>query len=82
MALKSFYMRGEFSGRSTPITGGPRVSSKDSWMVGEVLQRDNGDAFKILEVECKQVKRRLTTFITIHFPDGSPTQEFKIETKY
>lgn len=82
MALKSFYIRGEFSGRSTPITGGPRISAKDSWMVGEVLQRDNGETFKIVEIESKQEKRRLTTFITIHFPDGSPDQEFKIETKY
>jgi hypothetical protein len=82
MALKSFYVQGKFSGRSTPLGGGPKVSSQESSMDLDILQRDNGEPVTVCEVRCSQKKRRLRTEIKIIFPDGSEPQVFKIETRY
>jgi hypothetical protein len=82
MALKSFYVQGKFSGRSTPIGGGPKVSSKESWMDFDVLQRDNGDPLKVVEIRSMQVGRKLTTLIKVIFPDGREPQVFEIQTRY
>ena len=82
MALKSFFVDGEFSGRSTRLSGGPRVSAKDSWMNFDVFQRVNGDPEKIVEISSIQKGRTLKTTVKVIPPDGSDIVETTIETRY
>ncbi len=81
MALKSFHVRGEFSGRSTPIGGGPKISIKESWMNIDIVQRDGADELKIVEVKSQQHKRRLISEVVVNIP-GQESKRFVIETRY
>lgn len=79
MALKPFYIKGEFSGRSTPIAGGPKVSKKSASMTLEFFQREKEEEKKIVYVESVQDGSNLKTTITINTSNG-PVEHI-IETK-
>ncbi len=82
MALKPFSVNGEFSGRSTPLGGGPRLSKDKAHMHFKVLQRVNESEEIICTVESRQDRRDLTTIINVYPIDGSPAQTFEIKSHY
>jgi len=82
MALKPFSVRGEFSGRSTPLGGGPRLSKDKASMTFNVLQRVNEEESVICRVESTQDRRDLKTIITIFPTDGGEPQSFTLESHY
>ena len=81
MALKPFYLYGTFSGRTTPVAGGPKISQKHAEMEVDIFQRDNADAEKIVHVKSVQEKRNLKTTVTVYTLDGQEHQ-FEINSKY
>ena len=70
MALKPFSIYGTFSGRTTPVAGGPKISKDHSHMDISIHQCDRGDMVEIVTVESRQTKRTLTTTITIRNKEG------------
>ena len=82
MALKPFSVKGEFSGRTTPIAGGPKISRKHSTMDVTIFQCDGGEEEPIVRVDSEQNKRRITSKVTVYPKDGSEPQVFEIETRY
>lgn len=80
MALKSFFVRAQASGRATPIVGGPRVSKKHSSMSVDYYQADRGDPYQLVKIESEQNKRSCRTIVTVYVPGEEPIQH-EIETK-
>jgi hypothetical protein len=82
MALKPFSVRGDFSGRSTPLGGGPRLSKDKAYMSFKVFQRVNEEEEVICRIESVQDRRDLKTEITIIPTDGSPEKTFTFLSHY
>lgn len=80
MALKSFFVRGRSSGRSTAVEGGPKLSNKESSMDVSYFQCENGEQREIVRIQSEQYRRHLATKVTIYTKNGP--REFEIETRY
>lgn len=76
MALKPFSIRGIFSGRSTPVAGGPRLSKDRATMEVDILQRVRMQEKCICRIESVQKRHDVVTRITL-FPlqDGKAAGE-------
>jgi hypothetical protein len=66
MALKPFSVRGDFSGRSTPVGGGPKLSLDKAEMLFKVFQRVNEEEVCICTIKSVQDRRDIKSLITIH----------------
>lgn len=79
MALKPFYVNASFSGRSTLLSGGPKVSNR-AHMDLSITQNNKGNIVEILNVKSQKNLTRLTTTITIKIP-GEEEKVFTIQTE-
>lgn len=80
MALKAFFVQAFASGRTTPIIGGPKVSSTQSSMQLEYHQADRGGTTPVVEIESQQKNKTCLSRITINRPGEAPVV-YDIETK-
>lgn len=81
MAEKAFYVHGTFSGRETPLSGGPKVSGKKSSLDFTYRQRHMGESREVIRIRGTQDKMTVKTLIEIT-PPGGETITHEIETYF
>ena len=79
MAIKPFFVNASFSGRSTPLSGGPRISD-EARMNLSITQNSMGKIVEILEVTSKKTLKQLETTITVKVP-GEEEKVFTVKTE-